>query len=425
MRPLRALLAAAALLAVALPAAAEPAPTKAEIEAALGAVGRYAARVLITPEGKGRADYDLTAGVWRDYEPHWHTGQAVLGLVEAWRVTGDAEFLAAARRGGDWWISTEHRAPHPLAGLVAAVHGDSVGDLINFTTVSDGTPGLFALSRATGDPKYADTAARSADWLFANTRVPGADGLYYNMVDPKTGRVITDFSPHHPESRPPKVTQVARPNIEGSLAKDVCRHRKDPRWCDLFVAHARSVVRWQHPNGLWMDFEPNDPERGTVHPRFNLWNAEALLEAYDLTRDRVFLDAAVRTARQTAKYQRPDGTIYYELKADGTSERVSITGSATAFAGVLWLRLRDYGVEGFDQNIDQSLRWVLANRYPEEHPDPNLRGAVLETRVRSVDGRIRIAHRDIASGFGLRFLALAWRDLDDQDVNAPRPETAR
>lgn len=424
MSPQRLVSAFAAACALLLPGSALAA-SKAEVEAALASVGRYAARVLIPADGKGRADYDTTAGVWRDYEPHWHTGQAVLGLVEAWRITGDPELLAAARRGGDWWVSTEYRKPHPLGGLVSAVHGDSVGDLINFTTVSDGTAGLFALSHAVGDTKYADSAARSGDWLFSNMRVPGEDGLYYNMIDPKTGRVITDFSPHHPESRPPKVTQVARPNIEGSLAKDICRHRDERRWCDLFVAHARTVVARQHPNGLWMDFEPNDPDRGTVHPRFNLWNAEALLEAYDLTRDRVFLDAAAKTARQTTKYQRADGTIHYELKADGTSERVSVTGSATAFAGILWLRLRDYGVDGFDENIDRSLRWLLANRYAEDHPDPNLRGAVLETRVRTVDGRIRIAHRDIASSFALRFLALAWRDLDGQDVNASRTEVSR
>lgn len=96
---------------------------------------------------------------------------------------------------------------------------------------------------------------------------------------------------------------------------------------------------------------------------------------------------------------------------------MSITGSATAYSGILWLRLRDYGVEGFDQPIERALSWVLANRFPPDHTDPNLRGAVLETRVRVVDGRTRIAVRDIASAFALRFLVMAHHDLAGGDTN--------
>jgi hypothetical protein len=405
-----------ACLLLFLPVVAQ-AGTRPEIERALREGGHYAATVLISETGAGRADYDLLSGRWLDYETHWHTGQTTLGLIEAWRIVGDPLFLAAARRGGDWWISTEFQSPHPLAGLVNAAHGDRLGTLINFTTITDGTAGLFALSAATGDPVYADVATRSGHWLFANTAVPGAPGLFYNIIEPDTGRIWTDRSPHHPDAVPASLTQVARPNIEGSLALDMCRHTGDLTWCDLFVDHARQVVARQGPEGLWMEFEPNDPATGQVHPRFNIWYAEALVEAYGLTGDRLFLDAAVRTARKMASYQNRHGVIAYSLNVDGSSRPDSITGSATSFAGMLWLRLRAHGVEGFDDAIDRSLAWTLANRFPLDHPDPNLRGAFLETRVRTVDGVTRIAVRDIATAFGLRFLAMAWRDLDGQDVN--------
>lgn len=411
------LLSAAITLAL-LASTSARAQGKPEIEQALRESGAYAATVLISETGKGRADYDLVAGTWREYEPHWHTGQTVLGLVEAWRITGDPGLMEAARRGGDWWVSTEFQPPHPLAGLVNAAHGDRLGPLINFTTVTDGTAGLYALSEASGDPRYAETATRSGRWLFANTRVPDADGLYYNIIEPDTGRLWTDRSPHHPDAIPASTTQVARPNIEGALALDMCRHTGETAWCDRFVEDARAVVRWQGPEGLWMDFEPNNPDTGQVHPRFNIWYAEALLDAYGLTKDRAFLDAAARTGRKMAEYQGRTGGFAYTLNIDGSSRPDSITGSATAFAGILWLRLRDHGVEGFDDNIDRSLDWILAHRFPPDHPDPNLRGAILETRVRTVDGVTRIAHRDIATAFGLRFLALMWRDLDGQDVNA-------
>jgi hypothetical protein len=409
----------AALLA---PARADTPDRTARIESALRDVGAYAARVLVSESGKARADYDLLAGAWVDYESHWHTGQTALGLIEAWRITKDPQLLSAARRAGDWWISTEFQAPHPLAGLVNAAHGDRLGPLINFTTISDGAPGLFALSRATGDSRYADAATRSGRWLFANTAVPGERGLYYNIIEPDTGRIWTQRSPHHPDADPASVTQVARPNIEGYLARDMCRHTGDQSWCDLFLDHARTVVARQDPRGLWMEFEPNDQASGRVHPRFNIWNAEALVEAYELSRDRAFLEAATRTARTMAGFQDRSGGFAYDLNISGRSRPGSITGSATAFAGILWLRLRDHGVGGeFDDNIDRSIDWLVTNRFAPDHPDPNLAGAILETRVRTLDGRVRIAVRDIASAMGLRFLAMAWRDLHGLDVNETMP----
>lgn len=412
-----------ATAALSLPAQARAAvDRRVAIRAMLDSAGAYAANVLVTPEGKGRADYDVMSGEWLEYEPHWHTGQQILGLLEAHRVTKNAALLAAARRAGEWWIGTRFEPPHPLAGLVNAYHGDHVGRLINFTTISDGTPGLFALSRVTGDRRFADCATDSGAWLYANTRVPNADQLFYNMIDPDTARVITDFSPHHRDVAKPSVEQVARPNIEGYLFADMHRHTRDKAWRTRFLEQARGALRWQRPNGLWMDFEPNDPKTGKVHPRFNIWNAEALLEAYELSGDRAFLEAAVRTAAFMARVQDRRGVIFYDLNENGAWTASSMTGSAVSFAGILWLRLKWYGVGApFADNLTRAQDWVLANQFALDHPDPNLRGALLETRVRTVYGRVRILVRDIATAFGLRFLAMLHDDLSGLNVNETRP----
>jgi hypothetical protein len=397
----------------------DPRPT---IREAMAAGAAYITDTLITPEGKGRADYDLATGEWLEYEPHWHTGQQILGLVEAARVLARPKLLESARRAGDWWISTEFKKPHALAGLVNAYHGDHVGPLINFTTISDGTPGLFALSRATGDGRYADCATRSGAWLYQNTRAPNADQLFYNMIDPASGRVIDDFSPHHRDVAAPAVTLVARPNIEGYLFADMARHTGRRVWRDRFLAQAEGALRWQRASGLWMDFEPNDPHTGKVHPRFNIWNAEALLEAYALTRDARFLEAALKTAQFMARVQDRRGAIYYDLRETGTWSEASLTGSAVSFAGILWLRLKAFGAgEAFSDNIARAQAWVLANRFAADHPDPNLRNAFLETRVRTVNGRVRILVRDIATAFGLRFLAMLHDMHSGFNVNETRP----
>ena len=103
------------------------------------------------------------------------------------------------------------------------------------------------------------------------------------------------------------------------------------------------------------------------------------------------------------------GTIYYQNFLDGARDRSSVCGSAVAFSGILWLRLRDHGVEGFDDDIELSLDWILKNRYATDHPDPNLAGAVINTRLRHKKGKLWITQRDVGTTFGVRFLVSLLR----------------
>ena len=386
-----------------------------EVDAAIASLADYASEVLLTEEGKGRSDYEMLTATWTDYEPHWHTGQLIYALVEAYEHTGEERFLAAARRAGDWWIGTEFAPPHPFAGLVDAAHGNKLGRLINFTTISDGTPGLFRLTQATGDPRYADAATRSGAWLYENARVEreGGEGLFYNLFDPETGEVLRDWDAHERGierdaaaalADPSPVEAVARPNIEGFLFADMCEHTDEQAWCDRYAEQARHALARQDANGLWMAFEPNDAATGKVHPRFNIWNAEALVVAYEVTGDPAFLEGAARTAQFFDRLADRRGRIYYRSKSDGTAERSGVTGSAVAFGGLLMLRLREHGYDEFDDSIERTARWLLASRYADGHPDPNLAGAVVNTRLRGAGDGVSIIQRDVGTTFGLRFL---------------------
>lgn len=405
---------AAFCLLLAFPARAA---TDEAIRQAIADGTRYAATMALDEAGMARGDYDIAKGQWEPFEPAWHTGQLVLALVDAYHITGDAAALAAARRGGDWWLAQEIRDHPKLSGMLNAWHGGRLGKLINFTTVTNGTEGLFALSRQTGDRRYADTATRAIGWLVRNTAVPN-EALFYNIIEPDTGSIWTDKSPHHPDANPASLTQVARPNIEGSPFADVCTWTGDKAMCALQKRIADGLLKRQSANGLWMDFEPNDPDSGKIHPRFNIWNAEALIRTYDLTRERKYLDAAVKAMRAMAKLQRTDGTIYYDNFTDGRFREGSFTGSASSFAGLVWLQLRQRGVgDEFAPHIERSLAWVLANRFPADHPDPNLAGSFMDTRVRMLGGgRASLINRgDIATSFGLRFLAAVVRERQTKE----------
>ncbi len=400
-----------ALLAALLAGCAHAAPiTEAELRGAIADGAAHAAQTAMDGNGMARGDYDITTGRWTPYEPAWHTGQLVLALVDSYRITRDAQTLAAAQRGAAWWQAQAITGKPAFKGMINAWHGGPLGRLINFTTVTDGTKGLFQLSRETGDRAPADAAAAAIRWLVANTRVKGQP-LFYNIIDPDTGAIWTDRSPHHPQARPASLTQVARPNIEGSPFADMCEWTGDKSMCALQVEIAEGLLSRQHANGLWMDFEPNDPISGRIHPRFNIWYAESLIRTFDMTKDQRFLDAATKAMQAMAALQRPDGAILYDNFEGKPPREGSHTGSAVAFAGHQWLKLQQRGVAGFEANIERSLAWVLANRYPADHPDPNLAGAFLDTRVRSSGGRTSIVNRgDIAASFALRFLTAVHRD---------------
>lgn len=369
----------------------------------------YLANVVINDEGMSRCDYNLTEGVWYEYEPPWHTGQVIYALTEAYRVTGEAHYLDVARKAGDWWVGLEITDHPELNGMINSIHGDHAGQVIVFATMSDGSAGLYRLHEATGEPRYADVPTRAGDWMLRNMCLL-EEGVCYDNVDPVTGEVLKENSPFWPDKEEQDLYDVARPNNEGSLFLDMYRHTGNEEYREAFIILCNSLVEKQGPEGLWMDFMPNDKESGAVHPRFNLWYAESLLDGYELTGDQRYLEAAAMTAKTYAGFQDGAGTIYYRNYLDGARDRSSICGSAVAFAGIIWLRLREHGVEGFDKNIALSVDWILKNRYAASHPDPNLAGAVINTRLRHRHDKLWFTQRDIGSSFGVRFLAL-YHDL--------------
>jgi rhamnogalacturonyl hydrolase YesR len=369
----------------------------------------YAVRVLLDEEGKSRCDYNMIEGKWYLYEPAWHTGQVIFGLVEAYRVTGDEKYLNEAKRAGDWWTSLQITDHPKLNGMLRALHGDYIGDYIVFATISDGASGLFQLQRESNVDTYAKVATEAGEWMLNNMWVP-EHGVFYDVVDVHTGEVYKERSPFWSDIEDQTLYHVARPNSEGSLFKYMYEFTGDERYKDVFIAQCESLVDKQGPEGLWMDFMPNNKESGSFHPRFNIWYAESLLDGYDLTGDERYLMAAVNTARAYARAQIADGTIFYQNFLDGRRNRDSVCGSAVSFAGILWLRLLQYGVgDEFAGNLENSVTWVLHNRFSIDHPDPNLAGAFLETRTRRREGKVWMTMRDIATSFGLRFLTEYYR----------------
>jgi rhamnogalacturonyl hydrolase YesR len=365
----------------------------------------YAMTTVLDEAGKSRCDYNMTEGKWYPYEEPWHTGQVIYGLVEAYRATGEVHFLQAAKRAGDWWTSLEIKDHPKLQGMINAIHGDHAGEVIVFATVSDGTPGLFELWKETGIEKYASVPTQAGDWMLTNMCDLGK-GVCYDNVDPASGDILTQNSPFHQGKENQGLFDVARPNTEGSLFLDMYYYTKKEAYKDAFITLSNSVVEKQGKDGLWMDFIPNHIEDQSFHPRFNLWYAESLLEAFDLTGDDQYLEAAQKTVDRYIQAQRSDGTIYYKNYQDGSFAEGSICGSSVAFTGLLMMRLMKSGIsKEYADQIDLCAQWLYRNRFSKDHPDTNLAGAFMNIRTRNRKGKKWMVNRDIGTSFGLRFFA--------------------
>jgi uncharacterized protein YyaL (SSP411 family) len=385
---------------------------KPDVIRAINECATYIANTLIDPQGRSRCDYNLTEGKWYDYEVPWHTGQAIYALLEAYKKTGNKHYLDVAKRGGNWWISMEIKGRPELKGMVAAIHGDVLGqNYAVFATVSDGTPGIYELSRVTGNPVYAKVATNAAKWMMDSMYYP-EQGVCYDVIDLRTGKVLKDHSPFWDGKEKQTLFDVSRPNTEGWIFADAYEFSKNEKFKQAHINLSNSLIEKQGPEGVWMRFMPNSAEEHSFHPRFSLWYAESLVHTYRMTGDRKYLEAAARTARVFAKAQTKDGTIFYENFLNGRKpDKGSITGSAVSLAGILWMELSEYGFTEFDPNIQKSAVWIIRNRYGVNHPDPNLRGAVVETRTRfNKEGKAWITNRDIGTSFAVRFLAgyLDW-----------------
>jgi len=380
-------------------------PSKEAVIEALNGGAEFAINTLLNEDGQSLCDYNVTEGKWYDYEPPWHTGQVIYGLIEAYRVTGNEKYFDAAKKAGDWWVSLLITDHPKLKGMVRAAHGDQAGERIVFATVTDGSAGLFNLYKETKEKKYAEVQTSAGQWMLENMYVPEYR-VFYDCVDPVSGEVMKENSPFWPDTENQVLFDVARTNNEGSIYKDMYEYTGDEKYKEIFIELCESLLEYQTPEGLWMRFMPNNHIEGNFHPRFNLWYAESLLEGYDLTGDKRYLDAAKKCLQFQVKFQDKSGTFYYKNFIDGSRDKGSICGSAVSFMGILGIRMVGYGVgDEFKEMIERSANWVVKNRFADDHPDKNLAGSFINLRVRRKKGKVWMTQRDVGTSFGMRFMA--------------------
>lgn len=108
----------------------------------------------------GTIDFPPTPAVF-------NTGQVILGWCRVFRETGDARYLDAARRAGDYLVSCQNEDGAWCRGSSRFARR---GSTVYNTRVSWG---LVLLADLTGDARYREAAIRNLDWALSKQRANG------------------------------------------------------------------------------------------------------------------------------------------------------------------------------------------------------------------------------------------------------------
>ena len=166
------------------------------------------------------------------------------------RVTGEQEYLDAAKRGADFLITAQNpNGSWPHHWLLETQTGVTARGIENGGEVNDyGTSGpiqaLLNMHEYSGDERYLEAALRGADWLVEafidNGNVAGWAGQYDAENNPAEARHF----------EPPSVTQyAARWAARGLFA--AYRATRDER----YLAPVARVLEWFEDNAVDVDGE--------------------------------------------------------------------------------------------------------------------------------------------------------------------------
>lgn len=159
----------------------------------------------------------LESGAWpldarpswiRRLHPHYEdqptlndgaTPFAITTMIDASRMLGRPELLAAARRGGDWLLAAQAQShggwaqQYTAAGAPAPARSFEPPALASWET-RHAVEALLALADATGDARYCGGAVTAARWLDAVRVGPACWARYYDVASGKP--IFEDASGH-------------------------------------------------------------------------------------------------------------------------------------------------------------------------------------------------------------------------------------
>jgi hypothetical protein len=337
-------------------------------------------------KGALKGEYRAATRQWDFFCPVWHTGQAIKALVLASKALNRPALLDAARFSAGF-IEAERVADksHPHYGLIFGF--EDRGDQVNTSAVLECADGLWLLSDATGDPRYAEWAQSAAAWVAKNAYL--GEGLLRDAFEVKTWRYVA-----------PPWKKDGRPLNDDFIFLKAWQRSKDPAFRKIFFEIADRLLKDEEPAGNWINYAPCNPVTGSIHPRHAFWWGRPMVAAWRESKDRRYLDCARRAGEWYLNAMRTDGGLFRGTTRDFKTPSFGHENSGIACAAILWQDLwKETREERWLSAMRKSLRFLTSIQF-RDVSDPNLKGAILE-RVAAPDGTDRSPYylRDLGTIF--------------------------
>lgn len=317
-----------------------------------------------------RGEYSAARKKWWFFCPVWHTGQAVRALVLASQTLGQPKWMDGARRGAEFIYNHQvFDEASPDHGLILAY--EDVPTKVNTSAVMECMEGLMELADADKDEQAWKRIIAAGDFIVDKMFMP-VEGLFRDVYDPQTHTVIV------PNPYRSKDNIGGRPLVEDAVLVRLFEKTKDQKFLDAHLKVSRTLVADQRPAGNWIDYGPCDPNRGVFHPRHTYWWGLPLLDSYQATGDKRYLETAIASGEFCARAMRKDGGYIRGTYFDFGTDSFGHATSGSASAAVLFLRLF---------RITKEPRWMklaeLALSYCMmvqliDVQDKNLKGVIVE-----------------------------------------------
>ena len=322
--------------------------------------------------GAFKGEYRVAKKQWSFFGLIWHAGQAVKALCLAYPLLKDEKILQAARLSAQFIADNQITdEDDPDFGLIYAF--EDCSDKVTVSATLECLDGLLHLARLTGEKKWEDIVVASAAWGIQKAYMKG-QGLYHDEYDPKARTCV-----------PNRFSTIGRPLPEDAILLKVYELTGKQEFLDVFIEILDRLLKDEEPAGNWIGYHPCNKDKGSLHPRQAYWWARPMLGAYRHTKQRKYLDCAIRAGDWYVKAQRRDGGLFRGTYDDFSTDSFGHATSAIACAMILWQEIEQTtGEQRYTQSIDLTLDFLLKMQFVNP-VDENLKGAILE-KVLPPDG---------------------------------------
>ena len=391
---------------------AQPQLSTAQTREVIQETSHYVAQSLLDGYGRTHGIYDMLKGRRIAEAPFMYAGQTMHAFTDAHRIIPNPQLPSLARKSGQWWLSKMQLETPGSTGFPQGIKRR----VLSFDEVGRGLSGMVAMWEMTQDSAYYKATSALGNWLLTNM-CDLEQGVCYDYANARTGEVLDIESPVWKRQRKSVALEdIAHPHVEGSPFMAMYQLTGEERYKEAHLILCRKLLETQGRDGLWVRIpSAENPLPLRRDPLLNLWYTDALLDAYVLSNETEFMNAARRVFVEFRKSQDEYGTLLLNKENEDRKKQMDIEGAGVAYMGLLMFRLQELGDMHYWREIDRCAYWLYLHRYSEKHSDVNVRGGIMDLHWEPSTDGYRLTQDALGTLMAIRFLVRYYEAMVEQE----------